>query len=201
MDGWSFICVPTNLPGVEIGHIENKIGWKGSNTGQVYFNDVRVRKDNLIGEKDKGFQYLISKLIPGYIFYGAWSVGAAEAVHESTKNYLKQRMQAGVSLWDANQVIRNDMADLWADISLVKNAVYSIAENMNQGNNSMAEAIMLKVKGNKMVEHVTSECIVLHGGIGTVYETDIERFYRDAKMNFVGCGSDKTLINTLSAMI
>jgi acyl-CoA dehydrogenase len=201
MDGWSCICVPTDTPGVEIGHIENKIGWKGTQTGQVYFNDVRVRKDNLIGEKDKAFPYLISKLFPGYLFYGAWSVGAAEAVFEKTKDYLKQRTQGGVSLWDAHQVIRNDMANLWADISLLKNAVYSVAENMNRGINSVRETIMLKAKGNKIAEHVISECIVLNGGVGTVYETDIERYLRDVKMHYVGCGSDKTLIDMLSTML
>ncbi|MGI5927962.1 MAG: acyl-CoA dehydrogenase family protein, partial [Thermacetogeniaceae bacterium] len=90
MDGWSWIMIPANSDGFKVGHIENKLGWKGSSTGQVYFNNVRVPKENLIGEKDKAFQYLVERLVPGYCLYGAWTLGSAEGVYEKTKKFLQE---------------------------------------------------------------------------------------------------------------
>lgn len=201
-DGWSWIMVPTkNTPGFEVGHIEHKLGWRGSSTGQVYFNNCRVPKKNLIGEKDKVFPYLLANLVPGYCLYGAWTLGSAESVYEKTRKFLSERIQGGKSLWDTHQVVRCEMAKMWCEIETFRASLYAILESRNQGMDIHNFALALKLKGSELLEHVASSCIELHGGVGTVYETGIERYYRDAKMNYIGCGSNKTLVDYLTNFI
>lgn len=201
MDGVSLIAIPANTKGFTVGHMEKKLGWKGSHTGQVYFNDCRVPKDNLIGELNKA--QMTIQLILGSEFsaYGPMNLGSMEAVYEKTMSFVKSRMQGGKSLWDTHQVLRNDMAKMWIKIDNYRNAVYSVLENRNRGENIIAQSIALKVEGEEILEHIASQCIELHGGTGTVYETGIERYYRDAKMGALGCGSNKTMIDSLSGLI
>lgn len=200
-DGWSFIMIPCDTPGYIVGHEENKLGWKGSSTCQVYFNNCRVPKGNLIGPLDKGFPLLLKDLVPGYCSYGAFTLGSSVGVYEKTRKYVSERIQSGKSLWDSHQAIRYEMAQIWTEIETFRGSVYSTLEMRNQGMDVSRQAIGLKVNGAKLLESVASRCIVLHGGIGTVYETDIERYYRDAKMNFLGCGSTSSLIDYLSNFI
>jgi len=200
-EGISWFAIPASDPGYSVGHIENKLGWKGSHTGQVYLNDCRVPRNYQIGPLNKGVPLLTANLVPGYCAYGAFALGSMEAVFAKTKGYLQGRIQGGKSLWDTHQVIRNDMANMWILIENFRGAVFSALENRNRGENIFNQAIGLKVEGEKLMEHVASQCIELHGGVGTVYETGIERFYRDAKMLSVGCGSNKTLVDLLSYFI
>ncbi len=202
MRGLSAFAIPANTPGIEIGHIEDKLGWHGSRTGTIYFNDVRIPKENLVGELDNIWgPVLLGRFSQEIVAYGPMNLGAMETCFEKTKHFLQNRIQNGVSLWDAHEVIRNDMARIWIKITNYRNAVYAVLEEKNRGEDVFASAIALKVEGEALLRNITSDCIDFHGGTGTVYETDVERFYRDAKMGAIGCGSVKTYINTLSSMI
>lgn len=201
MEGVSLIAIPADTPGFSVGHMESKLGWKGSHTGQIYLNDCRVPKSNLIGELNKAWQWVNLALAPEFATYGPMNLGSMEAVFEKTLSFLKGRMQGGKSLWDAHQVARNDMAKMWISIDNYRGAVYSALENRNRGENIIPQAIALKVEGEQLLQHIASQCIELHGGTGTIYETGIERYYRDAKMGALGCASNKTLIDTLSAFL
>ena len=200
MRGLTSFVVPADTPGVKIGHIENKMGWHGSATGQIYFDDVRIPKDAIIGEVDNAWLPLNVSLLPMFATYGPMNLGSMEAVWEKTMFFLKNRIQQGVSLWDAHESIRIDMIEMWGKIDNYRSAVYSALEDENRGENISAKCIALKKEGADLLEYVSSKCIELHGGMGTVYETGIERFYRDAKMGTVGCGSNRTLMNGLVGM-
>lgn len=195
--GISGIMIPADAKGVKIGANEHKLGWKGSNTGSVYFDEVRVPKEYLVGEVDNFLPYYIGKLTPGYTAYGPLALGSAERVWEKTRKFLSDRVQRGVSLWDAHQHIRFEMAEMWIEIENYRNAVYGTMANRNAGEDVSNNAIALKVKGTKLLEEVASKCIVLHGGMGTVVGTDIERYYRDAPMSAVGCGSVMSITDVL----
>lgn len=201
LNGASLIAVPADADGVEVGHMENKLGWHGSHTGQLYFNNVHVPKENLIGPLNQGYNLEGGNLLNEITAYGPMDLGAAESVWQETKHYLQHRMQGKLSIWDAHESARDEMSDLWCQINNFRNTVYSVLNDRNNGENVVQQAIGIKIQGEQLLEHVVSECIELHGGIGTIYETGLERFYRDAKMASVGCGSDKVLLSMLSQMI
>lgn len=201
MDGWSGILIPTNIPGLTVGHHEHKLGWKGTSTCQVYFNNCRVPKGNLLGPLHKYQDATGSHFLQSYVLYGVNALGSAEGVFEKTKEFLTNRIQNGQSLWNTHQAIRYEMAQLWSKIELFRGAVYSILENRNNGDNVTAQAIAAKIEGAKLLELVSSKCITLHGGTGTIMETDIERYYRDAKMLSLGCGSNNSITDLLGMFI
>lgn len=204
MSGVTMVAIPTNAEGYVVGHMEKKLGWKGSHTGQVYFNNIRVPKENLIGGWNGGVVPVLAVINQAHTVYGPMNLGAMEACFDKTLNYLKNRVQCGVSLWDAHEVIRNEMARLHVKITNYRYAVYSALEERNRGADYAtveALAIALKVAGEELLAEVAGQCIEFQGGMGTVYETGIERYYRDGKMGALGCGSNKALINTLSTML
>lgn len=200
-EGITLFVVPGKADGVKVGHMENKLGWKGSHTGQLYLEDVRIPKENIIGEVGTIWPKFVAALCPTYVTYGAMNLGGMEAVYDKTVNYLKNRIQCGVSLWDAHESIRTEMTRLWCKIDNYRSAVYSALENETRGVDVTAQAVALKVEGADLLEYVASQCIEFQGGMGTIYETGIERFYRDAKMGALGCGSNKTMINSLASMM
>ncbi len=186
--------VSEGMEGLGHGHIENKLGFKGSRTGTVYFNDVKVPES----DRFPNVNCLSPDLYGG--FYGAMDLGGAEAVLEKTVNYLKQRIQEeGKSVWDLHESARNDLARLQAKITNFRNAVYGHMLNMNNGEKDVNEAISLKIEGEKLLEEVSSECMSLMGGAGLIYETGIERFYRDGKMTSHACCSNKTFLSQIAA--
>ena len=201
MEGLTFFMIPTAADGFSSGHAEHKLGWKGTDTNQVYFDSIRLSDAYRIGPVDKAAPVLIHETIAGYTLYGAFTLGSAEGVYEKTRKYLAERIQNGKSLWETHQVIRNDMAKLWAMIENFKGAVYTALDCQNKGEDVTTKAIALKLQGMELMNEVSKECILLHGGTGTVLETDIERYYRDSIMTGIGCGSNKTLVDFLSNFI
>jgi len=198
MRGASMFMVPKDTPGYTVGHIERKLGCHGTNTGQTYFNNCRLPADALIGEVDGCLPVLMERFNPGLGFYGALNLGAAEAVYNKARAFLSERLQAGVSLWNGHQVIRNQMSEMWMRIEIFRQALYGYAEMQNRGMEVTGLAISLKVEGTKMAKSICDKCITLHGGVGTVYETDLERHFRDVKMFDLTCGSNFTLVDILS---
>lgn len=93
------------------------------------------------------------------------------------------------------------MAQMWMEIENYRSAVYSVLQDRNNGEDVICRSIAVKTAGAKLLEFVSSQCIILHGGTGTVHETDIERFYRDAPMTTVGCGSIMALVDDVSKRI
>lgn len=113
-------------------------------------------------------------------------LGGAEGVYEKTLAYAKEHLHGGKSLFASYQAMRHKFAGLKMEIELLRSQIFSVLEDLDKGNYSVTEtALTAKVMGSKIFEHVASECVVLAGGNGTIVETDIERYYRDAKVTSV----------------
>ena len=181
LGGVDILVVPAKAEGVKVGHIENKLGLNGSRTGQVYFENVRIPKEN---KAPYGASFDVMGL------YGPVFLGVAKTVLEKTVTYLKQRVQYGQSLWDLHETIRNEVADLQIQVNNFEQVVYGFVANRNNGVVDAIGGFGSKITGTELVEHVTSKCMVLMGGPGVVRETGIERFFRDAKVMQIGCGSN-----------
>ncbi len=97
-------------------------------------------------------------------------------------------MNVDKSLWDSYQAMRHGIAELWMDVQMMKNSIYSILENIDRGDpDALADAWASKVKAARMFEKVASECVVYNGGNGVITENGIERYLRDAKVCSIGC--------------
>lgn len=181
------ILVPAGTPGLKVGHIENKVGWHGSSTGQLYFTDCRVPMSNLMATFDMDDSMLAAGAFSIGITMAAGMLGGAEGVYEKTLAYAKERKHGDKSLYDSYQAMRHTFAELKMEIEMLRGLVYGVLEDLDNGNFDVSvRAVAAKVQGARIFEHVASECIVLMGGNGTIVENDIERYYRDAKMNFIG---------------
>lgn len=203
MSGMTMFMFESDREGVKFGRNEHKLGWHGSNTGTLYLDNVRVTKADLIGQFNgaAGSMYFKGQT-DGLGDYGIMALGECEKIWNQTRKFLSERIQCGRSLWDTHQHIRITMAELWMQIENLRGACYSFLEDRNRGDEDVfGRGVALKTEAVRLLRELTAECIILHGGTGTVIETDIERYYRDSPMISVGCGSIMTLADQLTYRI
>lgn len=184
-EGIAICLVPKDTPGFKIGHIENKLGFHGSSTGQLYFTNCRIPKENVLSSFDIGFTDMMSGGYQIAVLIGISCLGGAVGVFEKTLRYCKEKKHGDKTLFDSYQVLRHQLADLFIEIETYRGFIYGILDSMDRGDEVAAQAWAAKVKGARMFEYVASQCVMLNGGNGVVVENDIERYYRDAKMNSV----------------
>lgn len=188
MGEFSYILVHKDTPGFKVGHIENKIGWHGSSTGQLYFNNCTVPKENLLLSMDSSPEMTYMGGGGIAVLVAAGALGAAEGVYEKTLKYAHERMHGDQCIFDAYQAMRFTFAELSMEIEKLKCLVFATLEEMDkQDPQSVQHGWMCKLQAAKVFEHVASECITLHGGNGVIVENGVERYLRDAKINSIAC--------------
>ena len=188
--GISAFIVEKGTPGFEVGMIEDKLGLRGSRTAELIFEDCRIPKENLLGEKNMGFIGAMNILDRGRTAIGAMAVGIAQAALEESINYAKQRQQFGrpISKFQAIQWMIADMAtEIEAARLLVHRAAFLEDHNMPFSK----EASMAKLFASEMAMRVTRKAIQIHGGYGYLREYPLERFFRDVKLCEIGEGTSE----------
>ena len=180
------ILVPADNPGLKVGHIENKVGWHGSATGQLYFHDCRVPMSNLLMTFDMDERMLAAGAWSPAITTAACMLGGAEGVYEMARSYAKERLHGNQSLFASYQAMRHKFAELKMEIELLRSQIFGVLADLDKGDYNVTErALTAKIMGAKYFEHIASECVTLCGGNGTIVETGIERYYRDAKVTSI----------------
>lgn len=201
-EGLSMILIHKDTPGLKIGHIENKLGMHGSSTGQLYFKDCRVPKENVLGPVNQGYARLGGNTLKGMAFLGMLALGGAEGVYEKTVKYCKERLHSGKSLYDSYQLVRHQLADMYKQIDMLRSEIYAVLDDMNHdAPDVLPRAIAVKCNAAKIFEEVASTCVLLHGGNGVVVENDIERYFRDAKMFSIAGGALPALTDSMTMLI
>ena len=188
--GIAAFIIPTDTPGLEIGKKEKKMGWKASDTRQLYFKDMKIPLSAMLGTPENGFKTFMKTLASGRISIGALSVGTALGAYEKALHYSKERNAFNKPIHEF-QSIGFKLSDMATKIEASKLLVFHAAWLKDQGKPINKEAAMAKLFASETAMEVTREAIQVHGGYGYVKDYDVERFFRDAKILEIGEGTSE----------
>tara|TARA_B110000902_G_scaffold113342_1_gene133568 strand:+ start:575 stop:1717 length:1143 start_codon:yes stop_codon:yes gene_type:complete len=188
--GINAFIVEKSWDGFEIGAKEDKLGIRGSDTHSLMFNDVKVPKENRIGEEGFGFPFAMKTLSGGRIGIAAQALGIAAGAYELARDYSKVRKSFGTEICN-HQAIAFKLADMHTNIEAARMLVYKSAWDKDQGNNYDMSSAMAKVFASQVAMDVTVEAIQVHGGNGYVKDYHVERLMRDAKITQIYEGTSE----------
>jgi len=188
--GISSFIVEKGTPGFRPGRDEDKMGLCASITSELFFEDCRIPKENLLGNEGDGFKQFLITLDAGRIGIGAMALGLAQAAFEAALEYSKEREQFGRTICSF-QAIQWMLADMATEIDAARLLVYRAAWLKDQGVRFTREAAMAKLYASEAAERVCFKAIQIHGGYGYMREYDVERFYRDQRLCTIGEGTSE----------
>ena len=188
--GINAFIIEKGMPGFEIGPKEDKLGIRGSDTHTLQFNDVRVPKENRIGEDGFGFKFAMKTLSGGRIGIAAQALGIASGAYKLALKYSKERKAFGTEICN-HQAIAFKLADMYTEIEAARMLVIKSAWDKDQGNNYDMSSAMAKLYASKVAMEQTVEAVQIHGGNGFVKEYHVERLMRDAKITQIYEGTSE----------
>ena len=188
--GINVFIVEKGMDGFDIGPKEDKLGIRGSDTHTLQFNDVKVPKENRIGEDGFGFKFAMKTLSGGRIGIAAQALGIASGAYELALKYSKERKAFGTEICN-HQAIAFKLADMYTEITAARHLVMKAAWDKDQGNNYDMSSAMAKVYASKVAMDQTVEAVQIHGGNGFVKEYHVERLMRDAKITQIYEGTSE----------
>ncbi len=196
----SAFIVEKGTPGFSFGTKEKKMGIRGSATYELIFTDCRIPKENLLGQKGKGFNIAMHTLDGGRIGIGAQALGIAEGALESTVKYVKERKQFGRAI-AAFQNTQFQLADMATRAKAAQLLVYRAAAAKDTQDQYSVEAAMAKLYASEAAMDITTKAVQLHGGYGYIREYEIERMMRDAKITEIYEGTSEVQRMVISSAL
>ena len=188
--GINAFIVEKSMEGFHIGPKENKLGIRGSDTHTLQFNDVKVPKENRIGDGGFGFRFAMKTLSGGRIGIASQALGIAQGAYELARKYSKERKAFGTEISN-HQAIAFKLADMYTDISAARHLVMQAAWDKDQGNNYDISSAVAKLYASKIAMKHTVEAVQIHGGNGFVKDYHVERLMRDAKITQIYEGTSE----------
>ena len=188
--GINAFIVERNTPGFHIGPKENKLGIRGSDTHTLQFNNVKVPKENRIGEDGFGFKFAMKTLSGGRIGIAAQALGIASGAYELALKYSKERKAFGKEI-SKHQAISFKLAEMATDIEAARLLVYKAATEKDNNLNYDKSSAMAKLYASKVAMQHTVEAVQIHGGNGFVKDYHVERMMRDAKVTQIYEGTSE----------
>ncbi len=188
--GINAFIVERGMEGFVVGAKEDKMGIRGSDTHTLLFNDVKVPKENRIGEEGFGFKFAMKTLSGGRIGIAAQALGIAAGAFELATAYSKERKAFGKEI-HKHQAIAFKLADMATDIDAARLLVYRAAADKDAGRNFDQSSAMAKLFASRVAMEHTVEAVQIHGGYGYVKEYHVERLMRDAKITQIYEGTSE----------
>jgi butyryl-CoA dehydrogenase len=188
--GISSFIVEKGTPGFRPGRDEEKMGLKGSITSELFFEDCRIPKENILGNPGEGFKQALITLDGGRISIGAMALGLAQGAFERALTYSKERQQFGQPICNF-QGIQWMLADMATEIEAARLMVYRAAWLEDQGVRFTKEAAMAKLYASEVAERACFKALQIHGGYGYMREYEVERMYRDQRLCTIGEGTSE----------
>lgn len=196
--GISAFILEKGMEGFTFGSKERKMGIRGSATYELVFNNVKVPKDHLLGEVNRGFKVAMSTLDGGRIGIAAQALGIAQGAVDEALSYVKERIQFGKTI-ASFQNTQFTMAEMQTHVDAARMLVYRAASMKDEGENYSSEAAMAKLYASDVARDVTCKAVQLFGGYGYTREYPVERMMRDAKITEIYEGTNEVQKMVISA--
>lgn len=197
--GISIFVIDRETAGISATKLD-KLGWRASDTGEIAFDNVEVPAHQLIGEKNKGFGYIMQHFALERLIMGINGHARAEFALEYALKYMSERQAFGRSI-DQFQALRHNIADLYTDMEMCKTFNYAIAYRLNKGEYVVKEATMSKLRSTKMADEVIYQCLQFLGGYGYMEDYPMARLLRDSRLGPIGGGTSEILREILAKII
>jgi alkylation response protein AidB-like acyl-CoA dehydrogenase len=195
-DGFTLFLVPMDSPGVIREKKLQKMGMHASDTALLAFQDVRVPASAMLGEEGKGFYHIMWELQGERMIGAAGSVAGAQKCFDRTLEYAKEREAFGKAIGHF-QVIRHKFAEMATKLEAARQLVYMTAWRFANGEYPVREISMAKLYASRIACEVADECIQIHGGAGYMKEYNVERVWRDMRLNRIGAGTDEIMLEVI----
>jgi acyl-CoA dehydrogenase len=190
----SIFAVEKGTPGFTVGRSLDKTGWRSSDTAELHFDDVRVPAGHLLGEEGKGFYAVMKNFQTERIALGAMAVGHCTQALRLALEHVRTRRAFGGTLWD-KQAVRQKLAMLDAKTRAARQYLYHCAWRVTQGHDVVQDVSLLKALTGELVNEVVAGCQQLHGGMGFMHGTPVERLWRDARVLAIGGGATEVMLD------
>ncbi|HWC17458.1 MAG TPA: acyl-CoA dehydrogenase [Terriglobales bacterium] len=198
--GITAFIVEKNFPGFSVGKKEDKLGIRASSTCELLMEDLRVPKENVLGEVGKGYKIAIETLNEGRIGIGAQMLGLAQGAWDAAAKYSQERRQFGKSISEF-QGIQFQLAQMATDIQAARLMVYNAARMKDARQNFVKEAAMTKLFTSQVAERVSSLAVEIYGGYGFVKDYPVEKFFRDSKIGKIYEGTSNMQLQTIAKLV
>lgn len=190
--GLAIVILEKEMDGYEIGQPEDKMGMRGNITTSLYFHNVRVPKENVLGQLNEGFRIAMQTLDVGRIGIAAQALGLAQAAYEHSVEYSQGRIQFKKPI-SQFQAISFKLAEMSTKIDAARLLIYRAAFLKDQNKRFSKESAQAKYYAGKIARQTTQEAIQIHGGYGYMKDLPIERYYRDAKITEIYEGTSEIM--------
>jgi alkylation response protein AidB-like acyl-CoA dehydrogenase len=188
--GVTAFVMERGTPGLKSGKPEDKLGCRASDTAQLSLENVRVKKDQIVGEIDRGFIDTLKILDKGRIVIGAMALGLGEAALAASVRYAKEREQFGKPISEF-QAIQWKIANMSTELEAARLLVYRAAFKQSAGEKTTLESAQAKLFASEAAIRACNDAIQIHGGYGYIKEYPVERYWRDAKLCEIGEGTSE----------
>lgn len=199
VNGVSLLVIDRNAPGVSAKKLK-KLGWHASDTAELWFDNVKVPAENLIGEEGQGFIYLMGGLQLERLVGAVGAIAACEAAIEYSLQYMGERNAFGRPI-NKFQVLRHRIVQLAAEVESLKYYNYHVCRLHNDGQYAVKESSISKLLSTEMSDKVATQCLQFFGGYGYMEEYKIARMFRDSRILTIGGGSSEIMREILAKMI
>jgi acyl-CoA dehydrogenase len=196
----SMFLVEKGTPGLMVGRVLDKHGWRSSDTAELVFDGCRIPAANLLGEEGRGFYAIMRNFQNERVVLGAMAMGEAQAALDITLGYVKTRQAFGAPLW-SKQAIRQRLAMRSAEVEAGRQLIYNAAWLDTRGMEATKEVSMVKAYCGELVNAVMYDCLQFHGGLGYMRESTIERMTRDARVQAIGGGATEVMLEEIAKRI
>lgn len=196
--GITAFIVEKDFPGFTMGKVEDKMGLRGSHSAEIFFDNMEVPSENILGTVGMGYINALKILANGRTGLAARNLGSCDKLFEYSMNYALEREQFGKPIFE-HQAVQHMLSEMKMDIETLRSMVYRVAWMTDEEERIVKEASMAKLYGSEVYNKIADLAIQIHGGIGYIKEYPIERYYRDARITSIYEGTSQIQKNIIAS--